>query len=65
MPKQGHVGTSLGGMEFSPDRKKQDAARRKRQEKRWASKSGEVRVSRIEPPVQPDESSSDETADHD
>jgi hypothetical protein len=49
MPKKGHVGTSLGGAEFSPDRKKRDAEQRKRQEKYWASRSGEVRVSKIEP----------------
>lgn len=48
MPKKGHVGTSLGGTEFSPDRKKREAERRKRQEGYWASRSGEVRVSRVE-----------------
>ena len=49
MPKNGHTGTSLGGIEFSPDRRRRDAERRKRQEKYWASRSGEVRVSRAEP----------------
>ena len=49
MPKKGHTGTSLGGTEFSPDRKKRNAERRKRQEKRWASRSGEVRVIKMEP----------------
>lgn len=49
MPKKGHVGTSLGGTEFSPDRKKREAERRKRQEKYWASRSGEVSVRRVEP----------------
>lgn len=48
MAGKGNVGTSLGGMEFSPERKKRNAARRKRQEERRAAKSGEVRVSRIE-----------------
>lgn len=49
MPKKGHVGTSLGGAEFSPDRKKRDAERCRRQEKYRASRSGEVRASRVEP----------------
>lgn len=45
----GSVGTPLGGMDYSPERKKRDAAKRKRQEKRWASRSGEVKVTRVEP----------------
>lgn len=49
MAGKGNVGTSLGGIEFSPERKKRDAARRKRQEERWAARSGEVRVSRVDP----------------
>lgn len=38
----------MGGLEFSPERKKRNAERRKRQERHWASRSGEVRVSRVE-----------------
>jgi hypothetical protein len=45
----GGIGTSMGGLEFSPERKKRNAERRKRQERYWASRSGEVQVSRIEP----------------
>lgn len=43
----GHWGTSLGGnLERSPERRKRDAAKRRRQEKAWASKSGPGRVSK-------------------
>ena len=38
------------GMEKSPERRKREAARRKRQEKRWARKSGPV-ATRFECPV--------------
>jgi hypothetical protein len=53
MSKGGHVGTSLGGMEFSPERKRRDAQKRQRQEKRWASRSGEVKVTKMEPEQPP------------
>lgn len=49
----GGIGTSMGGLEFSPERKKRNAERRKRQEKRWASRSGEVKVSHAEPEKPP------------
>lgn len=62
MAGKGNVGTSLGGMEFSPERKKRNAARLKRQEERWAARSGEVRVSRVEP-AKPDCRSADEQAE--
>ena len=46
----GGTGTSLGGWyDKSPRRKKAERKHRKRQEDRWASLSGPVRVSRIEP----------------
>lgn len=57
MAGKGHVGTSLGGMEFSPERRKKNAAKRKRQEERWAARSGEVRVTRIEPESRPNDAS--------
>jgi rubrerythrin len=38
------------GLEKSPERRKREAARRKRQEKRWARKSGQVET-RFECPV--------------
>ena len=45
MGEGGHWGTSLGGgLEYSPERRKRDVARRKRQEAAWAAKSGPVRV---------------------
>lgn len=47
MPGKGHVGTSLGGTESSPDRKKRNAARRKRQEQSWAKRSGPVVTKRL------------------
>jgi len=39
----------MGGTEFSPQRKKKNAEKRVREEKRWASKSGEVKVSQVQP----------------
>ncbi len=44
----GGVGTSMGGLEFSPERKKRNAERRKRQEESWAARSGEVRVTKMD-----------------
>lgn len=38
----------MGGLEKSPARRKRDAAKRRRQEERWAAKSGPV-VSYIDP----------------
>ncbi len=38
------VGTSTGGLEETPARKKRRAKARKRQEERWAAKSGPVTV---------------------
>jgi hypothetical protein len=63
MPKKGHVGTSLGGTEFSPARKKKDDERRKRQDKRWISRSGEVRVSRVDAEPQDEQPKPDEAGD--
>jgi hypothetical protein len=40
-------------MEFSPERKRRDAQKRQRQEKRWASRSGEVKVTKMEPEQPP------------
>jgi hypothetical protein len=65
----GHWGTSLGGrLELSPERRKRDAARRRRQEKAWASKSGPVHVSKrpdvsddVDGPVEVTDSESGET----
>ncbi len=67
MAGKGHVGTSLGGMEFSPDRKKRNAARRERQEERWVKRSGPVVVKRIgedaDGPATQTEQQADEGAD--
>jgi hypothetical protein len=65
MPGKGHVGTSLGGTESSPERRKRDAAKRKRQDDRWAKRSGPVVTRRLddaEPHTEPsiDESSKDD-----
>jgi hypothetical protein len=38
----GKTGTTTGGRETAPWRKTRDAEARKRQEKRWAKKSGPV-----------------------
>jgi hypothetical protein len=38
----------MGGLEVSPKRRKRDAAKRRRQEREWAAKSGEV-VTYIDP----------------
>lgn len=47
MGKSGHTGTSMGGSEMSPRRRKSQAARRRAQERRWAAKSGPVTVRKI------------------
>jgi hypothetical protein len=39
---KGHSGTSLGGVEKSPARRKRDAARRRRQDQATAAKSSPV-----------------------
>ena len=48
MPNTGKPGVSMGGLESSPKRRKRDRAKRKREEERWAAKSGPVIVTRIE-----------------
>jgi len=48
MPNTGKPGVSMGGLETSPKRRKRDREKRKRQEERWAAKSGPVIVKRIE-----------------
>ena len=50
MSKPGQSGASLGGRtEMSPERKKRAAAKRKREEKRWAKRSGPVTVRFVDP----------------
>jgi hypothetical protein len=44
------TGTSMGGLEVSPDRARRAARRRRRQEKAWARKCGPVTV-RFDPSV--------------
>jgi len=57
----GSKGASMGGLETSPQRRKRDAAKRRRQEKRWAARSGPV-VSYIdESRIRPQPPSGDET----
>jgi hypothetical protein len=45
---KGYTGTSLGGIDKSPKRRKRDEAKRRHEEKRWAAKSGPV-VSYVDP----------------
>ncbi len=46
--KQGKQGTSMQGLEESPARRKRGAKRRKRQEGRWAARSGEATTRTID-----------------
>jgi hypothetical protein len=57
---KGQTGTSLGGFDESPKRRKRDAAKRRREEKRWAAKSGPV-ASYIDPSRIRSKPSGDET----
>jgi hypothetical protein len=45
----GRTGASLGGIESSPQRRARQAAKRKREEKRWAKRSGPVTVRFVDP----------------
>ena len=45
----GRTGASLGGVESSPERRSRQAAKRKREEKRWAKRSGPVTVRFVDP----------------
>jgi hypothetical protein len=42
--RRGHSGTSLGGVETTPSRRKRDARRRRDEEARWAALAGPVEV---------------------
>jgi hypothetical protein len=54
--QKGHTGTSLGGTEQSPARRKRQAAKRRAEERRWAAKSGPVTVRKIgDPPEDGDQ----------
>lgn len=44
--KRGKQGESMQGLEVSPERRKRTAKRRKKQEERWARKSGPVQTRR-------------------
>lgn len=46
---QGQRGTSMGAVESSPTRRKRQAAKRRAEEKGWASKASAVTVRRVEP----------------
>jgi hypothetical protein len=46
--KRGPQGTSMGALETSAERRKREARNRRRQEKRWASKSQAVMTRRVE-----------------
>jgi hypothetical protein len=48
MPNTGKPGVSMGGLDSSPARRKRDRKERKREEERWAAKSGPVVVKRVE-----------------
>ena len=56
---KGRTGSSMGGLESSPQRKKRDRKKRKREEERWAAKSGPVVVKRIEDESAPQEGGRD------
>lgn len=45
---KGHTGTSLGGIEISPKRKKRNAQRRRTEESSWRSKNGPVVITQKE-----------------
>jgi len=46
----GKTGASLGGgTELSPERRRRAAAKRVREEKRWAKKSGPVKTRTVDP----------------
>jgi hypothetical protein len=50
MTNQGGTGGSLGGrIEQSPERARRQAAKRQREEKRWAKRSGPVTVRFVDP----------------
>ena len=43
-------GTPTGSMDYSPGRRAKEAAKRRRQDKRWAAKTGSVTVRKIDIP---------------
>jgi len=43
-PRKTKPGTSMGGLEETPARKKRRAKARKREEQRWAAKAGPMKV---------------------
>ena len=45
---QGKQGGNTGGIEYSPAKARRRAAARKNQDRRWASKSGPVTVTKVE-----------------
>ena len=45
---QGKQGGNTGGIEYSPAKAKRRAAARKNQDRRWASRSGPVTVTKVE-----------------
>lgn len=48
-PRKAKPGTSMGGLETTPARKRRDAKKRKREEERWAAKASPVKVSFVDP----------------
>ena len=48
------TGGATGGMEYSPAKAKRRAAARKREELRWAGKSGPVEIRKVDPSNPPD-----------
>lgn len=47
MAHKGHTGTSLGGVEATPARRRREARRRRDEEARWAALAGPVEVRAI------------------
>jgi hypothetical protein len=47
MAYKGQTGTSMGGVQVSPARRKRQARARRNQEQRWAEMAGPVTVTRI------------------
>ena len=49
-PKGKNTGTNTSSMSYSPSRRKRMAARRKREEERWAGKAGDVFIVGVDAP---------------
>jgi len=48
-PRKGKPGTSMGGLETTPARRKRDAKRLRTQEQAWAAKASPVKTYFVDP----------------